>query len=409
MSVVASAEPGRRRQRAQGDQRHRHDAAAGRLPALVERAQPRAQVVDGRLRRVAARPGDVHRGHRAEQLPRSGYAKDCSEVEGYVRGFARRRPDVAITVLRCADILGADIDSQLGQYLRLPVVPTVLGFDPRLQLLHPDDALEVVHPGGGQRPARHLQRRRRRRADAVAAAAQARPRDDPGAGRRRSALSARRCGAPRGWTSPPDQVALLTYGRVVDTTRRCASASATSRAGRRRRRSTTSAARSAAGRVDADRVRQVERRLVALRRGADQGAEVGPWVRPRSSRSASAVAPDAAAARRRRARRPDRWRRPAAGPVVARPLREAPSAELPVDEGANGARPSEADDGLDAGDEGAYERQEAGARADDVADRLDVQQADAAAAADPVARRSRSCAAASPVTTRSTSSASTPS
>src|SRR5664279_1322586 len=29
-----------------------------------------------------------------KSLPRSGFAKDSVEVEGYVRGFARRRPDV---------------------------------------------------------------------------------------------------------------------------------------------------------------------------------------------------------------------------------------------------------------------------------------------------------------------------
>ena len=39
-------------------------------------------------------------------MPRSGFAKDSVEVEGYVRGFARRRPDVAVTMLRFANFLG---------------------------------------------------------------------------------------------------------------------------------------------------------------------------------------------------------------------------------------------------------------------------------------------------------------
>ena len=77
-------------------------------------------------------------------LPRSGYAKDAVEVEGYVRGFARRRPDVSVGVLRLTDVIGPGADSLLLRYLRLPVVPTVLGFDPRVQLLHADDALEVL-------------------------------------------------------------------------------------------------------------------------------------------------------------------------------------------------------------------------------------------------------------------------
>jgi UDP-glucose 4-epimerase len=77
-------------------------------------------------------------------LPRSGYAKDAVEVEGYVRGFARRRPDVSVGVLRFTDVIGPGADSLLLRYLRLPVVPTVLGFDPRVQLLHAEDALEVL-------------------------------------------------------------------------------------------------------------------------------------------------------------------------------------------------------------------------------------------------------------------------
>ncbi len=77
-------------------------------------------------------------------LPTAGYAKDAVEVEGYVRGFGRRRPDIAVTVLRFTNILGPQVDSPLARYLDLPVVPTVLGFDPRIQLLHSEDALAVL-------------------------------------------------------------------------------------------------------------------------------------------------------------------------------------------------------------------------------------------------------------------------
>ncbi len=77
-------------------------------------------------------------------LPRLGYAKDSVEIEGYVRGFARRRPDVAVTQLRFTNIVGPTVDTPLTRYFALPVVPTVLGFDPRLQFLHEDDAVEVL-------------------------------------------------------------------------------------------------------------------------------------------------------------------------------------------------------------------------------------------------------------------------
>lgn len=79
-----------------------------------------------------------------KSLPRSGYAKDAVEVEGYVRGFLRRRPDVAVTLLRFANFVGPYIDTPLTRYFQLPVVPTALGFDPRLQLLHETDAIEIM-------------------------------------------------------------------------------------------------------------------------------------------------------------------------------------------------------------------------------------------------------------------------
>jgi UDP-glucose 4-epimerase len=73
-----------------------------------------------------------------------GYAQDAVEVEGYVRGFLRRRPDITVTVLRLASVIGPEIETPLAHYLAMPVVPTALGYDPRLQLLHESDAVEVM-------------------------------------------------------------------------------------------------------------------------------------------------------------------------------------------------------------------------------------------------------------------------
>ena len=78
------------------------------------------------------------------EVPASGYAKDAMEIEGYIRGFARRREDVDVTVLRFTTIIGPRIDTALSRYFSLPVVPTVLGYDPRVQLVHEQDALAVL-------------------------------------------------------------------------------------------------------------------------------------------------------------------------------------------------------------------------------------------------------------------------
>jgi UDP-glucose 4-epimerase len=76
--------------------------------------------------------------------PRTGFGKDSLEIESYVRGLARRRPDVVVTTLRLASLMGAGVDSHVTRYLSLPVVPRVMGFDARLQFLHPTDAVGAL-------------------------------------------------------------------------------------------------------------------------------------------------------------------------------------------------------------------------------------------------------------------------
>jgi UDP-glucose 4-epimerase len=65
-------------------------------------------------------------------------------VEGYVRDFNLDNPEVAVSMLRFANVLGADIRTPLTRALELPVVPAVLGFDPRLQFAHEDDVVSSI-------------------------------------------------------------------------------------------------------------------------------------------------------------------------------------------------------------------------------------------------------------------------
>lgn len=75
---------------------------------------------------------------------RDPFGRDCVEMEAYVRELRRRRRDIDLTLFRFANILGPTADTPLAQYLRMPVVPTVLGFDPRLQFMHEDDAVDLL-------------------------------------------------------------------------------------------------------------------------------------------------------------------------------------------------------------------------------------------------------------------------
>jgi UDP-glucose 4-epimerase len=67
-----------------------------------------------------------------------GLLRDYVEVEQFVGEFAPNHPELAVTVLRCAPLIGAW--SPLIRYLTRPSPPMLAGFDPCLQLLHLDDA-----------------------------------------------------------------------------------------------------------------------------------------------------------------------------------------------------------------------------------------------------------------------------
>jgi UDP-glucose 4-epimerase len=75
---------------------------------------------------------------------RQGFPKDSLDIEGYARGLGRRRNDVAVTILRLANMIGPAMDTTLSRYLAGPLVPTVVGRDARLQLLHEQDALGAL-------------------------------------------------------------------------------------------------------------------------------------------------------------------------------------------------------------------------------------------------------------------------
>jgi UDP-glucose 4-epimerase len=81
----------------------------------------------------------------ARSVPPSGPGRDAIDIEAYVRGFGRRRPDVRIAVPRFAEVIGPTVVTPLTRYFALsPAVPMVLGRDARLQLVHELDAVGVL-------------------------------------------------------------------------------------------------------------------------------------------------------------------------------------------------------------------------------------------------------------------------
>jgi UDP-glucose 4-epimerase len=86
---------------------------------------------------------------------RTRFQRDVGELENYFDNFARRHPDITCCMLRFQPEIGPDIDTPLAKYFSLPVVPTQLGFDPRLQFVHSADAtgaLEAAVRGPARGP-----------------------------------------------------------------------------------------------------------------------------------------------------------------------------------------------------------------------------------------------------------------
>ena len=70
--------------------------------------------------------------------------RDLVEVDTLASTFLWRFPHIRTCVLRPVNVLGYNVHSMIGQYLRERPVPTVMGFDPMMQFLHEEDLSEAI-------------------------------------------------------------------------------------------------------------------------------------------------------------------------------------------------------------------------------------------------------------------------
>jgi len=117
------------------------------LLAAAQRAQRIKRVVMKSSTAVygmgSREPSIIKEDHDNRRAHLFGYGKDCSEAETYVRDFGRRRSDVEVIILRTQSLIGPTVQTNMTDYLSLPFIPTALGYDPRLQLVHEEDAVEA--------------------------------------------------------------------------------------------------------------------------------------------------------------------------------------------------------------------------------------------------------------------------
>ena len=76
--------------------------------------------------------------------PRTRLERDIVEAEKAVTSFAERNRGVTVTTLRFVNGLGPDLKTAHASLFSLPVLPSILGFDPRYQFIHEDDIVGVL-------------------------------------------------------------------------------------------------------------------------------------------------------------------------------------------------------------------------------------------------------------------------
>lgn len=72
--------------------------------------------------------------------------RDLVELDMLVNAFFWRNPGTETVILRPAHILGT-VRNAPSNYLRLDVVPTLLGFDPMMQVVHQRDVVSAIELG----------------------------------------------------------------------------------------------------------------------------------------------------------------------------------------------------------------------------------------------------------------------
>jgi UDP-glucose 4-epimerase len=75
---------------------------------------------------------------------RTRFQRDVAEIENYFETYSRRHAGVSCTMLRYQPAIGPGLRTQITRYLSQPLCPIYMGFDPRIQLVHIDDALEAI-------------------------------------------------------------------------------------------------------------------------------------------------------------------------------------------------------------------------------------------------------------------------
>jgi UDP-glucose 4-epimerase len=99
-------------------------------------------------------PNFLTEEHTPRPDERLAWVRDKMEAEQNALSYARRYPETKFTILRIAPLLGPGVYNFYTRLFSKRVVSVLMGYDPLVQLLYPDDALDAIDaaleksPGG---------------------------------------------------------------------------------------------------------------------------------------------------------------------------------------------------------------------------------------------------------------------
>jgi UDP-glucose 4-epimerase len=69
---------------------------------------------------------------------------DAIQLDNMASTWIYRHREIPIVVLRPTNVIGPSIRNTLSNFLRLPTIPRIAGFDPMIQFIHEDDLAEAI-------------------------------------------------------------------------------------------------------------------------------------------------------------------------------------------------------------------------------------------------------------------------
>ncbi len=89
-------------------------------------------------------PAFLMENHPLDGSNSNGSVGNFVEIEAFVNGFRRQVPEMVLTILRFANIVGPTINSPMTNFLKQKPPLILFGFDPLMQIIHENDAVEAM-------------------------------------------------------------------------------------------------------------------------------------------------------------------------------------------------------------------------------------------------------------------------